>query len=90
MAGKEEWMENTETWKLNAKAMDTNTGQSPGPRASANSLETHKISDQRTKTTNTLGNYYCYCHCHQRQHYCTTTTSDSEVLIGSRIEDVLE
>jgi len=30
MAGEEEWMENTEIRKAKGKAMDTNTGESPG------------------------------------------------------------
>ena len=30
IAGEEEWMENTEIWKAKGKAMDTNTGESPG------------------------------------------------------------
>jgi len=30
MAGEEEWMENTQIWKAKGKALDTNTGQSPG------------------------------------------------------------
>jgi len=30
MVGEEEWMENTQVWKAKGKALDTNTGESPG------------------------------------------------------------
>ena len=59
MAGEEEWKENTEIWKAKGRAMDTNTGESPGYQShgSPYSLETHLVRSERT-----LGTYGRWAH----------------------------
>jgi len=40
-------MKNTEIWKAKGKAMDTNTGGSPGYQSQSNSLKTHLVRKWR-------------------------------------------
>ena len=47
MAGEEELIENTEIWKANGRAMDTNTGESP--RYQSQSVETRNSHSEEVR-----------------------------------------